>query len=56
MARRRRNDVDERIEQTNTAHLVTVSCDGCGETVSVDEETALARDRTGLTIHCEACE
>ena len=53
MTRRARADV---FGDTQPAHEVTVTCDGCGEPFTTDEDTALDADRRGTDLHCNQCE
>lgn len=52
----RRHDRDSPIEWTGEAHLVGVTCDGCGGAMTVPETVAHTADVEDRELTCEACE
>jgi predicted RNA-binding Zn-ribbon protein involved in translation (DUF1610 family) len=46
---------DSPVEWTGRAHIVTVSCHDCGDTVEVPEEDARHADEHGQPIRCDGC-
>lgn len=43
------------VEWTGEAHLVTVSCHDCGDSVTVSESEAMHADESGDPIRCDIC-